>query len=356
MKKLLFAITITSVSLVSAAAQVKTSETSGQPRELVGATVANGGHARILGIGGRANQSGTAKAQAAAITNASPKGATPPWGGSRVSHSTNAPAAKTRPRTTTGPLKRLNAMASPMALSEIYRVGIGDVLDVQLVDTPTMKSTLFTVLDRGVLEYPLFGDPLPVAGLTADEIATRLRASIKVLENPRVIVTIRDYASHTAQITGLVSNPGTMFLRREAIPFYVVLAGAEPRAEAVRATISRSGQKEIQIALNDQQSLATLVQPGDVIKILGRPAQPAEYFYVTGAINSPGQKVFHSGLTLAQAIILSGGLTRSAISRVKVLRQGTDGRLTATEYDLRQIEAGKLADPVLLPGDRVAAP
>jgi protein involved in polysaccharide export with SLBB domain len=242
-----------------------------------------------------------------------------------------------------------------MALSEIYRVGIGDVLDVQLVDTPTTKSTLFTVLDGGVLEYPLAGDPLPVAGLTADEIATRLRASIKVLEDPRVIVGIRDYASHTVQLIGLVSNPGAAFLRREAIPFYLVLAGAKPRAEAVRATISRSGQKEIQIDLNDQQSIATIVRPGDVIKLLGRSAQPAEYFYVTGAINSPGQRVFHSGLTLAQAIIASGGLTRAAISRVKLSRQGPDGRLTTREYHLRQIEAGKIADPVLLPGDRVAA-
>ena len=37
----------------------------------------------------------------------------------------------------------------------------------------------------------------------------------------------------------------------------------------------------------------------------------------------------------------------------KISRQGADGRLAATEYNLKQIEAGKDPDPVLQPGDRL---
>jgi protein involved in polysaccharide export with SLBB domain len=241
-------------------------------------------------------------------------------------------------------------------LSQIYRIGAGDVLDVQLVDMPTSKSTLFTVQGGGKLEYPLAGDPLSVVGLTTDEIATRLRASIKVFDHPRVLVRVRDYASHNVAVSGAVANPGTKALRREAVPLYVLLAEAQPQTEASRVTVSRSGQAPINLDLNDQRSAATLVQPGDEIKVFGAPAAPPAYFYISGAVNSTGQKAFHSGLTLTQAIIASGGLSRGASGRAKILRQGADGKLAATEFNLRQIDDGRIVDPALLPGDRIAAP
>ena len=97
-----------------------------------------------------------------------------------------------------------------------------------------------------------------------------------------------------------------------------------------------------------------LVMAGDLIKVSGPPAEIEGYFYVGCAINSPGQKTFHSGLTLTQAILASGGVTRAAGNKVKVSRQGADGRLIATEYNLRQIDDGKAPDPILQRGDRLA--
>jgi hypothetical protein len=58
-------------------------------------------------------------------------------------------------------------------------------------------------------------------------------------------------------------------------------------------------------------------------------------------------------LTLTQAVLASGGTTRFAGSKVKVARQGADGKLVTTEYNLKQIEAGKIPDPVLQAGDRL---
>src|SRR4029079_13445251 len=47
----------------------------------------------------------------------------------------------------------LASTVSPTA-SQIYRVGVGDVLDIQVNDNG-QGSTLFTVLNGGMLEYPL---------------------------------------------------------------------------------------------------------------------------------------------------------------------------------------------------------
>jgi protein involved in polysaccharide export with SLBB domain len=258
-------------------------------------------------------------------------------------------AAKTPPPTGAA----AGATTPAPVLNQIYRVGIGDVLDVRLIDLPTSKSTLFTVLPGGLLDHPLSNAPIPVAGLTTIEVAIQLCKHIKVLDNPKVSVTVRDYSSHSVIITGAVTDPGVRFLRREATPLYVLLAEAQPRTNAASAIITRNESPALNINLKDQASLATLVLPGDTIKIMAAPSQAPAYFYAGGALNAPGQKSFHKGLTLTQAIIASGGVTRLAGSTVKIMRQGEDGRLATTEYNLPQIEEGKTPDPVLKEGDRI---
>ena len=69
--------------------------------------------------------------------------------------------------------------------------------------------------------------------------------------------------------------------------------------------------------------------------------------------NLPGQKAFHVGLTLTQAILVCGGATRDASGIVKISRQGGDGRLITNEYNLNQIQDGKTPDPILERGDRL---
>jgi protein involved in polysaccharide export with SLBB domain len=256
----------------------------------------------------------------------------------------------------TEPVK-VNSVASPLtatvAPTQVYRVGIRDVLDIQLADHPGRNSTLFTVVEGGVLEYPLAGNPIVVAGMTPREISELLRQRIKIFDNPAVAVTVRDYASHTVSISGFVAAPGIKVLRREAVPLYTMLAEALILPEAARATIMRTGQAPIVVDLKDANLSATLVLPGDVIKVAGPPPAPTEFYFIGGEISSPGQKPYHAGLTLTQAILASDGTSATAGAKVKVSRQGTDGRLLAEEYNLRKIQAGKTPDPTLQNGDRI---
>jgi protein involved in polysaccharide export with SLBB domain len=245
---------------------------------------------------------------------------------------------------------RTNATLAP-APSQIYRVGVGDVLDIQLNNNPSQESTLFTVLSGGMLEYPLAGSPLQVTGMTASEIAATLRTKIKLFEDPGVVVNVRDYASHTVTVSGFVEAPGNKTLRREAVPLYALLAESLVLPDAARATITRA-TGTISIELNDPNLSATLVLPGDIIKVLG-PAAVSEFFFVAGEVKLPGQKAYHSGLTLTQAILAAGGATNGAAGRVRVSRQGSDGRLVNEEFNLRKILDGKVADPLLHKDDRI---
>jgi polysaccharide export outer membrane protein len=246
-----------------------------------------------------------------------------------------------------------SAESAASALTGIYRIGIGDVLDIRLLNAQTRESTLYTVLADGMLEYPLAGDPLQVTGLTTDEIDARLTSRVKLYDKPEVVVSVREYASHNVIITGLVNDPGTKALRREAVPLYVVLAEAQPRPEAGRASIMRAGNQGLTVDLSDTGAANTLIYPGDVIRLLAALPPPPQFIYIGGPVASPGQKEFHTGLTLTQAILVAGGTTRFAGNEVKVSRQGKDGLLVTTKYNLKKIEDGKAPDPVLQAGDRL---
>lgn len=247
------------------------------------------------------------------------------------------------------PRKSLTRAVAPTA---IYQVGIGDVLDIRLANLPTRESTLFTVMKNGVLEYPLLNGSLVVAGLTTDEIARLLCNEIKVIKTARVSVSVRDYASHAVVISGLVDSPGRKALRREAMPLYAVLAEALPRPEAAVATIVREG-KEQTISLKNEQAMTTLVLPGDVIKVSGGNTAATRFVYVGGEVASPGEREFREGMTLTQALLSAGGVSRAGATSVKVARRNANGFLTSKEYNLRSIEEGKVQDPLLEAGDRV---
>ncbi|HEY6805929.1 MAG TPA: polysaccharide biosynthesis/export family protein [Pyrinomonadaceae bacterium] len=251
-----------------------------------------------------------------------------------------APTSVSAPTTTTAP-------------TQLYRVGVGDILDIQIPDSMSDRSTLYTVMEGGLLDYPLAGDPMAVDGLTTDAIAQKLRGSIKVLDNPEIKVKVRDYASHTAKVIGFVSIPGDKVLRREAVPLYVVLSEAMPLSDAVSVTIVRNGKDLPAVNLADAEGTSQVVLDGDVIKVSGQSVETAEYFYAGGEVNAPGQKAFHNGITLTQAIIVSGGAAHNAGATVRVSRQGADGRLSAIEYNLRNIQAGKVPDPQIQKNDRI---
>jgi protein involved in polysaccharide export with SLBB domain len=227
----------------------------------------------------------------------------------------------------------------------IYRVGFGDVLDIRLTNIVTRESTLFTVMRNGELEYPLLAAPISVVGLTPDEVARRLSTEIRVLQNPRVSVNVRDYVSHNVLVSGAVDSPGRKILRREAMPLFAVLAEAVPRANATTAVLNRNG-KETTLSLASNVDMSTLVMSGDVIKI-SSPAK--EFVYIGGDVASPGEKEFHSGMTLTQALLASGARTM----RVTIAKRNADGLLTTREYDLQQINQGKATDPILEAGDRI---
>jgi protein involved in polysaccharide export with SLBB domain len=250
--------------------------------------------------------------------------------------------------TTSGP-----ASGEKSGLADIYKVGIGDVLTIGMTNSTTSRSTLYTVSDGGWLDFPLAGGPIAVAGLTTAEIQARLASELKrraVDEGAQLTVGVRQYSSHMVTVTGLVNNPGTRVLKREIVPLYLIIAEVQPRGEAAQLTVVRGGTTGPALDLYDPAALNFNIQPGDVINVTSRQQ---EFYYIGGRINHPGQKSFQPGITVLQAILAAGGVNSHSDHEINLLREGSDGRLTTTTLDLRQIKAGRVRDPRLQSGDRI---
>ncbi len=259
-----------------------------------------------------------------------------------------APAVDSSKLNASLPSSPSSRSSSPAA----YNVGVGDVLDVRLPNTPAHDSTLYTVLKNGTIEYPLLNGPLMVAGMTTDQIARQLAAQIKVIKTPKVNVSIRDYASHAILINGSVDSPGRKILRREATPLYVLLAESSVRPEATTATIVHNGKESAPLSLKDEQAMATMIFAGDAIKISAGTVAPHPYDYVGGEVAAPGEKNLRTGMTLTQ-VLLSAGANLSTAKTARIARRNPSGLLATVEYDLRSIQQGKTPDPQIVPGDRI---
>lgn len=238
------------------------------------------------------------------------------------------------------------------ALTRIYRIGANDVLDVRFADSASTQSTLFTVTPTGLLEHPLLAEPMQVSGLTVEEVTARIENDLKrrALDNAKVTVGVRDYASHAILVSGLVKDSGTKILRREAIPLYVVVADAQPLPEAAKVSVVRNESNQtFQIELTQASDMNMLVRPGDVVTV---HANVTQFLYVGGEVKFPGEKTYRRGLTLTQALIAAGGLTEKA-KEARLARDDGRGFLVVTKFKLKEIEKGKVPDPVVKPGDRI---
>jgi protein involved in polysaccharide export with SLBB domain len=263
------------------------------------------------------------------------------------------PAPKVKEKETAVPAVSTIPRTEELPLTKIYRVGPNDVLDIRLNDS-SQQSTLFTVTATGLLEHPLFVEPMSVAGLTVEEIGTRIDEDLRkraIIENPKAVVGVRDYASHAVLVSGLVKDAGTKFLRREAIPLYVVVADAQPLPEAAKVSVVRNESNEIhEIDLNQAADMNFLVRSGDVVTLSPHTTQ---FVYIGGEVKFPGEKTFRRGLTLMQVILSAGGAGPKA-KIAEISRDDGNGFLVPTRFTLKEIVSGKAMDPTLKPGDRIS--
>jgi polysaccharide export outer membrane protein len=254
--------------------------------------------------------------------------------------------------------------ASPTP-SPDYRLGPGDVIEVEVFGNPDLSRTP-TVQTNGMVSLPLIGE-VPVAGLTLAEVKAAVTGLLgrDYLVNPQVDVRMKEYQSQFVTLLGEVTSPGRRPLRggqTRLIDVLVEAGGLTPRASG-ELVVSRAegtfddGTRAMRVQLgartltpDEERRLQLPLRAGDVIN-----ASPKYYVTVEGEVVRPGRYVLDSALTVSGAISSAGGLTRFGSQRVRVRRiDAPTGRVDILEVDLKAVRNGKKPDPPLQANDTVS--
>lgn len=275
------------------------------------------------------------------------------------------PVAQVRPQAKplieqAGSLARRTSQAAIVETSTpptyIYKIGIGDVLFVNLKNAQ-QAAGYYTVRRDGSIDFALAGESPSVVGKTVAEIEEALADAITLYPDPQIEVRVREYGSHKIKVTGMAERTGERSLLREALPLFAIRAQALVDSNATKVSIRRSETSKVEtFDLRDEKTGDVLIYPGDSVEFTadGRRSVLAtsDYFYISGEVNSAGQKPFTDGMTLLQAVTAAGG-AKGNPKKATLRRKGPKGILNVADYDLRAIRGAKATDPVLLPGDMI---
>ncbi len=240
-----------------------------------------------------------------------------------------------------------------------YKIGKRDVLSISVPGNPDFSLEAIAVSEEGSISYPVLGD-IEVEGLTVAEVAEKIRAGLiekKMLLQPTVSVEIKEYRSQSVTILGEVRTTGKHFLKGRERLLDVLAEAGGLSAAAGEININRAtpeGSQNIVIKtselLTDTANKNPLLSSGDVIFI--RTRETAQVF-VSGEVATEKPLPYVEGMTVYQAVITAGGLTRfGAKSKVKIKRTA-NGKEEILSLNLSDIEKGKQKDVLLLPNDQI---
>ncbi len=228
-----------------------------------------------------------------------------------------------------------------------YIVGEGDTLQVSVFGNSDLMTTA-RVSAAGTITFPLIGQ-VPVAGLTAEQAATRITEGLAdgYILDPQVSVSILEYRIKKSNIVGKVNRPG-QYEFRGRMTFLELLsrAGGLAADAGNQALVKRKSFSE-RIKSGDLViDLKALIQEGDIfrdVEIMDEDTvtvPEAGLYFISGEVYRPGQFRFEEGMTIMRAISLAGGFTeRAAIDRVKVVRSdGEKEQLLAVGNDPAALE------------------
>ncbi|MCX5855653.1 MAG: polysaccharide biosynthesis/export family protein [Deltaproteobacteria bacterium] len=274
-----------------------------------------------------------------------------------------------------------------------YIIGPGDILTINLWIPSSFstgdrsrffeegyKQNTYTMLVRqdGKISY-LFGDDIPVSGLTVNEFRTVLTKQVKTyIRNPRVELLVKEYKSKNALLFGQInilqqgtSGPGKYPLmgKTTALDLIVSAGGAISGRDAANADmrnveIVRKG-KRYTLNLYNAMFRGDITQniildDGDIVTVPELPTF-GERVYVFGEVNYQGVYRLKDAYDLLAAIGHAGSPTAVAIkSDIKVIREYKErpGKPIILSANLDEIlKRGDLAQNIKLQdGDVVYVP
>lgn len=219
-----------------------------------------------------------------------------------------------------------------------YKIGVGDLLFIKLWEREGLRFSDQMALNNeqsgtlvdgnGEIYYP-YVERIKVAGKTVGEVRQLLLDKLATyFKQPKVDVSILEYRSQKAFVTGEVKEPGALSITQEPLSVRRAVqevGGLLPSADRENAVIlSEDGGRtpvDLQaLYFEDNISSDILMRSGDTLHV---PDNHRNLVFLMGEIEAPQVEVIPAGqLSLAEAIVKASGVNArtSAPSNIYVIR------------------------------------
>lgn len=238
----------------------------------------------------------------------------------------------------------LHQTASPS-----YIIGAQDQLSITVFEEPELTGK-YRVDNDGYFSFPLL-ERIKAGGRTLSELQSTVTLMLAngFLRNPQVRVEVDQYKSQSVFVSGEVRAPGKIMMTGSSMTLLEALAQAgsptssasnvvtvtrrtETTGDGIEPDVIRVNRRDLEVG---RAGADLILQDGDIINV-----SPAQRFYIAGQVRTPGFYVLEPGMSVQQAIALSGGLTE----------RGSDRGITAT-----RVINGKTVDVPVKLDDTVIA-
>ena len=250
-----------------------------------------------------------------------------------------------------------------------YRIGDGDKLLIYVYgETERLSAVLVAgrainpiyekyVRNDGTIFYPNAGI-ITVRGKTVEEVRKEITSKLsKVLNDPQVDVSVTEYNSQKAILSGIFSNPGPQALKTVPVtlgeivskgnPYNLVNEGSEGDLTSMK--LNRDGViyniDYEYLSRNSQLANLIYIKDGDLIHI---PDSSLNYVYVLGEAADPKSiKLSRKSIPLSTALGEAKGLDLAAAKNkeVYIFRSvGLDGEPRIFNLDMSSPAGYILAD------------
>ncbi|MDO9695377.1 MAG: polysaccharide biosynthesis/export family protein [Candidatus Latescibacteria bacterium] len=263
-------------------------------------------------------------------------------------------------------------LVTPVQPPAAYRLGSGDVVQLNVLQQPTLDRSL-TVRPDGTAVVPLVGE-VQIAGLTMREAEQLVREKLRLFnrEISDVSLTVMQYNALRVYILGSVANPGSYTFQTAPTLWDVLRAagGPAPDANLTQVRVVAEGTGETMSSVHDVSGIITgsgtaspvALNAGDTVIVPGSAmaqVAPARGVQVFGGVAAPGTYLINEPTRLMTVLMLAGApIETGDLKKVWWVHSDEQGRYTSRPVDLVAfLQRGDLAgNPRVYPGDTVQVP
>jgi polysaccharide biosynthesis/export protein len=264
---------------------------------------------------------------------------------------------------------------SNTAQDSLYRIGPGDLIEISILNRPTLSNDAIRVDGSGMIQMPLIDGDIKAACRTESELAKEIVARyVEYLKNPTVRVFVKEYQSRPVAVIGAVNTPGRFQLQRP-VRLLELLTFAGGPAERAGSSVQIIHSSSVSCDEPDEKSSITdsreldlynlsdllrgdndsnpFLRSGDIVSILA-----ADQAFVVGNVFRPSAILLKEPITVSRALAMAGGtLPSTKHDQIRIIRQvAKTNTKESIPVDLKAINQRQAEDIVLQPNDVVEVP